>query len=139
MKHNLINKSTHILLILTLISHLSFFHNLLDNYVICSGSDGHIAIENVNDCDECSNIQFNGYTKTVEFSSQDCEDTALDQNCFEDDEFIPKDRIVITANIVKLAAIFENTNYEKEFNNSYFNHNLENSILESYTTISLLI
>ena len=118
MKHNLINKSTHILLILTLISHLSFFHNLLDNYVICSGSDGHIAIENVNDCDECSNIQFNGYTKTVEFSSQDCEDTALDQNCFEDDEFIPKDRIVITANIVKLAAIFENTNYEKEFNNS---------------------
>lgn len=139
MKHNLINNSTNILLILTLISHLSFFHNLLDNYIICSGSDGHIAIEKVNDCDDCSNIQFNGDKKSVEFSSQNCEDTALDQNCFEDDEFIPKDRVVIAVNIVKLAAIFENTNCEKEFNDSYFNHDLENSILESYTTISLLI
>jgi len=139
MNYNFINKSTHILLLLIFVSHLTFFHNLLDEYVICSGNDGHIAIENANDCDECNDIQFTGETKSLELSSQDCEDVALDQNCFEDAQFIPKDKIVVTANIVKLATIFEDSYNEKEFNHTYINQDFENQILESYSTISLLI
>lgn len=139
MNYNFINKSIHILLLLIFVSHLTFFHNLLDDYVICSGNDGHIAIENANECDECSDIQFNGYTKSVELSSQDCKDVALNQNCFEDAQFIPKDKIFVTANIVKLGTILDNSHKEKEFNHSYINHDFENPILERYTSVSLLI
>jgi len=111
----------------------------MSEYVLCIGSDGHIAIENVNDCEECGDIQYNGDTNSVEFNSQDCEDVALDQNCFEDAQFIPKDKIVIAANIVKLATILDNSHNEKEFNHPYINRDFENPALESYTTISLQI
>ncbi|MAT59404.1 MAG: hypothetical protein CMF23_15635 [Ignavibacteriae bacterium] len=139
MSNNFINKSTHIFLLLTLVSHLTLAHDLISEYVLCTGSDGHVAIENVNECEECSNIQFNGDTKLVVISIQDCEDVALDQNCFEDDEFIPQNKIVITASIVKFATIFENTDYEKKFNNSYIDQDFKNPILERYTSVSLLI
>ena len=95
MSNNFINKSTHIFLLLTLVSHLTLAHDLISEYVLCTGSDGHVAIENVNECEECSNIQFNGDTKLVVISIQDCEDVALDQNCLKMMNLFPKIKLLL--------------------------------------------
>jgi len=139
MNYNFLNKTLHILLLVIFVSHLTFFHNLLANYVICSGSDGHVEIENVNDCDECNDINYGEQNDGVEFKEQHCEDVALGENCFEDEQFFHKDKIIIAANFAKAPTKREKSDNQKEIFNTTKNYSIPNQILDGYTTVSIII
>ncbi|NNG27724.1 MAG: hypothetical protein HKM87_09370 [Ignavibacteriaceae bacterium] len=130
-----------IVIIFALLSHLTFLHNVLDNYVICFGADGHIAVEKVSDCDECPAIEFSkaidiAYT---EVNIPDCKDISLDQNCFESNQFITKDKVDISdTNLVLNTILLEPKNETKYYCSTNTNKD-KNHILENYTTVSLLI
>jgi len=134
-------KITSVIIILVMLSHITFMHNIVHDYVICYGDDGHIEIENVNDCTECTPpSMFDGQeTPSSQLSSKDCEDVSLDVNCFEEEQYVSKNNISINRSILKSKMFsFQISNHE---NNTFLNNKnvLENNILESYTNISLLI
>lgn len=139
MNYNFINKATHILLLITFISHLTFAHELMSEYVICNGTDGHVAIENVNDCDDCNDINYLEPTNDVEIKQQDCEDVSLNKNCFEEEQFQPKDKIIISFYSIIISVLPEPTE-DQRINFNYINHyKITDPILENYTTVSLII
>ena len=139
MNYNFINKSTHILLLLIFISHLTFAHDLMSEYVLCTGSDGHIAIEKVDDCTECNNVNYFDQTDGVEIKQQSCEDVSLEENCFEEEQFLPKSKIVLSTYITTFAFIPIETynNKDKFYSNNFYQ--LIDQPLENYTTVSLII
>ena len=134
-------KITSIIIILVMLSHITFMHNLVHDYILCYGNDGHIEIENVNDCTECAphSMFDTEATSSSQISSKDCDDVSLDINCFEEEQYISKNKTSIDRNTLKSKMFsFQIGNSE---NNSVLNNKniLENNILESYTNISLLI
>lgn len=143
MKLKILNKIISVSLIVIIVGHLTIFHHILQDYVLCYGADGHVAIENVDECASCSNIS--SFTISVlagqSFTDiDDCEDIRLDENCINENEFIPKDKINLN---VELASTWETiTPTENEFkiyksvDKGLFK---ENHILKNYTTVSLLI
>lgn len=134
-------KITSTILILVILSHITFIHNIMHNYVICYGNDGHIEVENINECDDCTpHSMFNDKEESSsKLTTKDCEDVSLDINCFEEEQYISQNKILINRTILESDMFLfqdkdlENISIQKE--KTIF----ENKILESYTTISLLI
>lgn len=139
MNYNFINKSTHILLLLIFVSHLTFAHELVSEYVICTGTDGHVAVENVNECDDCKVMKYAESTNEVELQQQDCEDVAIDENCFEEEQFLPKDKIDVTSYYVTLSILPEPTEDQRSNFNFKDYYKFIDPVLENYTTVSLII
>lgn len=128
-------------LIIVFLSHLTFLHDYLGNYVICYGADGHEAIERINECDDCmsSNFQVPEILQGIETVAQsDCEDIALEENCISESQFIPKKKITVSTSIVKVATIKLTPCRNTEIN-PITNRIFENITIENYTTVSLLI
>ena len=130
-----------IIIVVTLLSHLTFLHNVLENYVVCIGTDGHIAVENVSECDECIETEFlaSNDVANIEVSKTDCEDISLDQNCFEINQFVTKNKIDISENVFELTAVLSESRTEIKYYYSINNNKDKNPILKNYTTVSLLI
>jgi hypothetical protein len=106
--------------------------------VVCFGTDGHIAVEKVNECDECTEAEFLT-SSDIEVRRADCEDISLDQNCFEINQFVAKNKIDISKNIYELTEILSEPKTEKKYHCSINNNKDKNLILKNYTTVSLLI
>ncbi len=133
-------KLINVVVILVMLSHITFMHNLFKNYVLCFGSDGHIQIENINDCEECTGLDIlNTATSTenVTIQNLDCEDIPLDEHCFEENQFLSKKNILAITEI-KSKVTTTTPNREVTFINLNTNPT-NNHILESYTTVSLTI
>jgi len=143
MKLKALNKILSVSLIIIMVSHLTFLHNILQDYVLCNGANGHIAVENIEESIACStfssfNISINNGQNTFEIDY--CEDTPLDENCIEESEFIPKDKVDLNIDLTSKREII--SPIENEFKNYIsIDKSLvkENQILGSYTTVSLLI
>ena len=124
-----------------MLSHLTFMHSFVQNYIICYGSDGHIQIENVNDCGSCENHPiFESAEITISYlSSTDCNDVSLDENCLDDAQFFSKNKITINAgNQKNNIFIFRSGNHKRTLN-KIDTITFGNNILENYTTVSLII
>jgi hypothetical protein len=111
----------------------------MSEYVICTGTDGHIAIENVNDCDECNDINYTEPTNDVEIKQQDCEDIALNEYCFEEEQFPPKDKIILSFYSITISILPEPDEDQRCKTNFNDYIKISDPILESYTSVSLLI
>lgn len=134
-------KITSTILILVILSHITFIHNIMHNYVICYGSDGHIEVENINECDDCTpHSMFNDKEESSsKLTTKDCEDVSLDINCFEEEQYISQNKILINRTILESDMfLFQDKDLEN-ISNQKEKTIFENKILESYTTISLLI
>ncbi len=132
---------TSMILILVILSHITFMHNLVHDYVICYGNDGHVEVENINECDDCTphsmfDIQ---EASSSQLSSKDCEDVSLDINCFEEEQYISQNKTSINRTILK-STMFS---FQADDSENIFTQKdkkiIKNKILESYTTILLLI
>ena len=135
------NNIVSIILLVTLLSHITFMHSVVQNFVLCYGNDGHIQIEDVNDSESCeSHSTFESEeTTTVYINSADCEDVNLNENCFEEEQFISKNRIAINCDVLRSKNFsVRNENWKNNFNKNY-QTKFGNNILESYTTVSLII
>ncbi|MBT8378864.1 MAG: hypothetical protein KJN64_06525 [Ignavibacteria bacterium] len=134
-------KFINVVIVISLLSHLTILHNFLEDYVICYGTDGHIAVENVNDCDECPSIDLStlDYFANEEVKKPECEDISIDQHCFEGNQFIINNNIDLPSTILVLNAVFSKSKDEIKFYYSPNTNNNKNQILDSYTTVSLLI
>lgn len=124
-----------------MLSHITFIHNIVHDYVLCYGNDGHIEIENVNDCTDCSpRSRFDTHTaSSSQISSKDCSDISLEENCFEEEQYLSKNKTSINRSSQK-SKLFSFLNGNLENNFSLDNKNrLENNILVNYSNISLLI
>ncbi len=140
MKVKFLYKSINIVLILMMFSHTSFFHEYLQNYVLCFGNDGHIQIENINDCEECTNLDFltTTYPGKIIVQSSDCEDIPLDEHCFEENQFISQRNIISTIGIQLPVISFLSSGKKVLFYNLDFT-STNNPILENYKKVSLTI
>ena len=125
---------------LVMFSHITFMHNLVQNYVLCFGNDGHIQIENANDCEECTSVDIitslTGVKNTI-IHNLDCKDIPLDEHCFEDNQFVSKNNTILISD-VKSKVTTITSNREVTFV-SLNTKPSNNHILESYTTVSLTI
>ncbi len=137
--HKIIN----IILLVTMFSHLTFFHEYFQDYVICFGNDGHITIENLDDCNECSGLDYFDLfssTQNVIIEDIDCKDIALDDNCFEDETFITKNKVLFANNLLKTKPIIINFEIDLNKRNHYILvEKFKNPITEIYSTVSLII
>ena len=128
-----------------LLSHVTYFHDLLDNYVVCYGTDGHIAIENIIDSSDCinpsqknSNFQ-NELNISSNYEDNNCNDISLHSNCFEDSQFLLDKKISPSINFDFFIQFLPRL-YQKEI----FSHKLKsieplNQALQNYSTVTLLI
>ncbi len=132
---------TNIVLMLVMLSHITFMHNIAYDYVLCYGNDGHIEIENVNESENCKNHSLFEVAKTITtyISSIDCEDVSLDENCFEEEQFIFNKRVNTYAVILKNNIFISLTENRKKATDKIETNRFENNVLESYTTVSLII
>ncbi len=140
MKVKFPHKLVNIVLILMMFSHTSFFHEYLQNYVLCFGIDGHIQIENVNECEECSKLDF-FITNTLEqviVQNLDCEDIPLDKHCFEENQFISQRNLISTIGIQLPVISFLSSGKKVLFYNLDFKSTI-NPTLENYKKVSLTI
>lgn len=125
-----------------MLSHVTYLHDFLDRYVLCYGSDGHIAIESLDDCNDCENISSSIYLIN-EFSTliqdNNCNDLSINGNCFEDAQFLLKSTNVFElSKNVHIKHIY-NPPLEIEFAKIQICQKSYNPILDNYTTVSLLI
>ncbi|MFH1528977.1 MAG: hypothetical protein ABIJ40_11380 [Bacteroidota bacterium] len=139
------NKVINVFLLFSMLSHVTFLHNYFDNYILCYGADGRIAIENANDFSECEGVKIfdkevrPNNTGATTVDNTDCEDVSLDENCFEENQFLSKNKIVIPDYILKTnQLVLPSENEVNSFHQIDFNLT-DNTILENYTTVSLLI
>ncbi len=143
MNKKISHKIINIVLLVTMFSHLTFFHGYFQDYVICYGNDGHVAIENLDDCNECSTLNFSDLfssAQNVIIEDIDCKDIALDENCFEDENFIAKNKVLFANNLRKTKPIIINLAIDQNKRNSYtLVGKFKNSITEIYSTVSLII
>ena len=134
-------KITSTMLILVILSHITFMHNLVHDYIICYGNDGHIEVENINECDDCTPHSMFGDKEesSSKLSNKDCEDVSLDVNCYEEEQYISQNKKLINRTILKSTMLsFQIENPENTFNQKD-KIIFKNKTLENYTTILLLI
>ncbi|NOX66341.1 MAG: hypothetical protein GXO85_11280 [Chlorobi bacterium] len=143
MKLKVLNKIINISLIVIMISHLTFLHNIFQDYVLCNGVDGHVTVENIDESAACSNSFSFAASIAVGQSIYDvdnCQDTRLDENCIDEDVFIPKDKVDLNVDLANTWETITPTENEfkiyKSVDKDLFK---ENHILKNYTTVSLLI
>lgn len=143
MRKTYLHKSFNLFLILIILSHLSYFHNVLENYIVCYGSDGHVEIENINSNSECSNIDMtrsSSYMGEIIVPNSDCKDVSLSVNCFEDDKIISENKIISSFDIQKnISQVLSFADKQIPTFNYFNSIKIANNILENYTTVSLLI
>ena len=125
-----------------MLSHVTYLHDFLDRYVLCYGSDGHIAIENLDDCTDCENISSshyftNGFSPVIQ--ENNCNDLSINSNCFEDAQFLLKTTNVFELNKNVHIKLVYNPPLEIEFAKIEICQKSYNPILDNYTTVSLLI
>ena len=146
MKKTVLHKVINLMLLLVMLSHLSYFHQLLETYVVCYGSDGHIEIENIEDNSSCSSSGLN-QTKThitsVMFESNDCDDVKLGEQCIEDLPYLVGNKLNFIQ-ILPFSAITEfNNRKRKPFSYSVYKNTEVNKILDirynSHSDINLLV
>lgn len=145
MKTNISKKIISIFLILSMLSHLTYLHELLDNYVLCYGNDGHIAIENINNDFECEithsskSMVYSNISSNTSFQNNNCNDVSLGNDCYEDSQFLIDSKTNFTFNTNPFILNLPRTKQKPVFldiKDQLFSKNL---ILENYTTVSLLI
>ncbi len=134
-------KITSTILILVILSHITFMHNIMHNYVICYGNDGHIEVENINECDDCTphSIFDDKEESSSKLSTKDCEDVSLDINCFEEEQYISQNKIFINRTILESNLFLFQDDDLANISNQKEKTIFKNKVLDSYTTISLLI
>ena len=86
MKSANLNRVINILLLIIIISHISFIHLLQAEYLICTEIDGETAIETYDECDENSDLIKN----ETEIKSETCQDNPITENCFETEQYFQK-------------------------------------------------
>lgn len=131
-----------IVLMFVMLSHLTFIHNFIYDYVLCYGNDGHIQIENINEFENCKSRSIFEVEKTIStyiISSVDCEDVSLDENCFEEEQFIFNKRVNSYAVILKSNISIYLTENQKNGTDKIEINRFGSNVLENYTTVSLLI
>ncbi len=143
MKLRMLNKIISVSLIIILVSHITFLHNIMQDYVLCKGADGHVAVENIEETYSCPNslsFEISIYTGQSIFNVNSCEDTRFDENCIEESEFIPQSNSNSTIDLTSNCEIVQPTK------NTFKNYKFivkdlfdKNYILQNYTTVSLLI
>ena len=129
-------------LIVSMLSHVTFLHNYLDDYVLCYGNDGHTAIEKLNDCDEYLNLEVRNSTEfnnNVHFNNDDCTDFPIFDSCFEDNEFVIDKKVNFGINFISNILHKVKPQYKTKHILITNLTTLKDSILESYSTVSLLI
>ena len=136
-KYKIIN----IVLILVMLSHASFLHEYLQNYIICYEPNGDVQIENINDCDECTNLNITipvPITNQSSIDKTDCIDFPLEGDYINHHQFIPNSsKVQLTKNILFSEPIFIRSEQKKYYTNLKTTCN--NLILEHYTSVSLII
>jgi len=133
------NKFIKVVLLVALFSHLSFFHEYFQNYVVCYEVDGHIQIENINECEECNTL--NLFTSTANneiIHNTDCTDIPLDNNCLQEEQLVRKNNIVISKNILQSSKTTIDINRNIICHTNEFQLKT-NYILDNYSTVSLTI
>lgn len=139
MKRNLRHKIINFFLLLVLFSHLTFIHDVIKNYVLCYGTDGHIAIEKVNECIECPEVNNFIELGYPSINCVNCEDVSLDQTCIADGQFLAKNKEVISSKkIITSVNILKPDSRVNTFLSLDLPQNI-NPILQNYSTVSLLI
>ncbi len=133
-------KITSIILVLVMFSHFTFMHTIIHDYVLCYGNDGHVEIENVSECLDCSpHSMLDTQVNSTQLSSNQCNDKSIDDNCFEEEEYLTQNKTLINRSIQKSKKL-SFPKWDPENSSSLKNINvLENNILENYSNISLLI
>jgi len=140
-RNNIIN----IFLIVALLSHVTYFHELLDNYVLCYGTDGHIAIENINDSSDCINPsqKINNFQNelniTSNYQDNNCNDISLHSNCFEDNQFLLDKKISPSINFDYFIQYLPRLDQKEIFSRSIKSIEPLNQALQNYSTVTLLI
>jgi hypothetical protein len=145
MKKTRRNKLINIFLILTMLSHVTYFHDILDNYVICYGTDGHVEIENINNPSDCiiSTQEQNNLPNEISFKNNyqdnNCNDISLHSNCFEDSQFLSDKKITSSFNLNCLVQQLPRSNEKENFSIFFHNQKFINQTLQNYSTVTLLI
>ena len=128
-----------------MISHLTYLHDFLDNYILCYGNDGHVAVENTNDSSDCESNSFsiefepNYLSDNATFHDDNCNDVSLHNNCVEDNQFLLDNKTSIPFNTHVIAQRFPRTKQKLKYSEIKEHLSIINPILESYTTVSLII
>ncbi len=135
MKSANLNRVINILLLIIIISHISFIHLLQAEYLICTEIDGETAIETYDECDENSDL-----IKTeTEIKSETCQDNPITENCFETEQYFQKTKILQKTFVSDITYITESI--KKGYNFIPVVNLLisQNQSVENYATVSLLI
>ncbi|MCB0751928.1 MAG: hypothetical protein KDC52_10675 [Ignavibacteriae bacterium] len=139
------NKIINIFLILAMLSHVTYLHDMLDNYVLCYGTDGHVAIENINDTAECVNpsSKNNELQNELSFSNNyennKCNDISLHSNCFADNQFLLDKKNITSINLNCFIQQLPRLHQKEIFSNILNSPEVLNQTLHNYSTVSLLI
>ncbi len=135
MKSANLNRVINILLLIIIISHISFIHLLQAEYLICTEIDGETAIETYDECDENSDLIKN----ETEIKSETCQDNPITENCFETEQYFQKTKILQKTFVSDITYITESI--KKGYNFIPVVNLLisQNQSVENYATVSLLI
>jgi len=145
MKRAYLIKYISVFLLLSMLSHTTYLHDYLENYVLCYGVDGHVAIENVDDCSDCSIISTliipigaSQYSKIFS-ANEDCQDFSLNSECFEENEFLIVNKTAksysSSISLLELPRLNQKSISSGIINSS----EISNLILQNYTTVLLII
>ncbi len=137
-KYKLIN----LFLLISILSHTTYLHNLLDSYVLCYGSDGHLEVENIDDCSDCKNVASSDQMSnkfTSNFQENNCNDISLDGNCFEDVQYLIKNVKILTSQNNSSVELFYSPDQKVKFTNTNIFVKNYNPALQNYSTVLLII
>lgn len=134
-----LNKLINIFLLVVFVSHLTFAHEFVAEYVICTDSEGTVSIQKCYDCTDCSTSGSQQNISSTNSVKQDCDDVHLGENCFEHEQFLHKDKVIITTFITGFVFIPEiiTPHYQNYSENKHTR--LKNIQLDNFTTVLLLI
>ncbi len=135
MKSANLNRVINVLLLIIIISHISFIHLLQAEYLICTEIDGETVIETYDECGENSDLIKN----ETEIKSETCQDNPITENCFETEQYFQKTKILQKTFVSDITYITESI--KKGYNFIPVVNLLisQNQSVENYATVSLLI
>ncbi|MBU1098081.1 MAG: hypothetical protein KKB34_16475 [Bacteroidetes bacterium] len=142
MNSNFTHKFTTVLLLFTIIGHATFFHHVIDKYFVCYGADGHVAIEKVNECENCSDNHYlieQNAVKTASINNNNCIDVSLHDFCYEANQYITKNIILIPSLLPQNYSNIFQPDEKTILSFLTYNYLFRNPPLHNYTTVSLLI
>ncbi len=135
MKSAKLNRVVNVLLLIIIISHISFIHLLQAEYLVCTEVDGETVIETYDECGENSDLIKN----ETKIKSESCQDNPIAENCFETEQYFQKTKILQKTFVSEITYITESVGKGYKFI-PYDNLLLsQNQSVENYATVSLLI